>query len=300
MVSPAEPSGSEPVDPDYASLFRPVDESDRVDEVEVDLDEPEPDVAAEASEFEFEEPEDAQADEPDDAQEPAAAGAASEPVDPIVDTGRLFRSQGVSDHPDAVLALSNDHFGRLRTLARTDTVGMQPPAADPPTAADPAALFAGSSIVVDESVDAPSRRRGRNNKAARPDREARVHQRGRREISAGAVYILVVVVTVAAAFADALLHNGDLGWLTGIAMAIVSIYCALTVTRDDDVVAIYTPPIAFLAAALTAGQLFLGSADKSLINRAVVVFFDLADNWYWIIGTTLVVVIIVAIRRRRA
>jgi hypothetical protein len=31
----------------------------------------------------------------------------------------------------------------------------------------------------------------------------------------------------------------------------------------------------------------------------VVVFFTLADNWIWIIGTTLVALVIVVVRRRR-
>ena len=49
-------------------------------------------------------------------------------TDPVADTGRLFRSQGVRGQSDAILALNSDHFGRLRTLDRRDE---QPPA-DPP------------------------------------------------------------------------------------------------------------------------------------------------------------------------
>lgn len=274
MVSPAESAGSEPVDPAYASLFRPADEAEPEAPDELAADE-----SAEAEPLDDVPPEPA-------AEEPIA--------EPSIDTGRLFRSQGVTDRPDALLAVG-DHARRLRTLARSDA-----PVAGPPTTAEPIAVPVGGAVVIDEEGDVPDRGRGRRTRSPRPDRDAPPRRRGSREITAGAVYILVIGVTVAAAFADALLHNGDLGWLTGVAMAIVSIYCALTVTRDDDVVAIYTPPIAFLIATLTAGQLFLGSADKSVINRAVVVFFGLADNWYWIIGTTLVVIVIVAVRRRRA
>ena len=63
--------------------------------------------------------------------------------------------------------------------------------------------------------------------------------------------------------------------------------------------AIIVPPVAFLVAALTAGQLFIGSAEGSLLNRAVVAFFTLADNWFWILGATAAALVIVLVRRRR-
>ena len=59
-----------------------------------------------------------------------------------------------------------------------------------------------------------------------------------------------------------------------------SVYCALTVRRDDDIVAIITPPLAFFIAAITAGQVFRGASGGGLLNRAQLVFFTLADNWY--------------------
>lgn len=277
------------MDPDYASLFRPLDDAEPEFAEEPEPDQPDVEESnADAEPVEADEELAEEADQYPEVAEPIA--------EPSIDTGRLFRSQGVPDRPDALLAVS-DHARRLRTLDRSDS-----PVAGPPTTAEPLAVPVTSGIVIDEEGDdvPASGRRKRKDTRLRPDRDARVTRRGTREITAGAVYILVIGVTVAAAFADALLHNGDLGWLTGVAMAIASIYCALTVVRDDDIVAIYTPPVAFLIATLTAGQLFLGSADKSVINRAVVVFFDLADNWYWIIGTTLVVIVIVAVRRRRA
>ena len=88
------------------------------------------------------------------------------------------------------------------------------------------------------------------------------------------------------AFANVLIADGEVGWPTGVALVISSVYAALTVRREDDTVAIIVPPVAFLVAALTAGQLFIGSAEGSLLNRAVVAFFTLADNWIWIIGAT--------------
>ena len=118
-------------------------------------------------------------------------------------------------------------------------------------------------------------------------------------LRAGGVYLIVIGVTVIIGFANALLGGGSLGWPTGIALLVSSVYTALTVRREDDYSAFLTPPLAFAVAALTAGQLFLGSNESGLLNRLVVAFFSLADNWIWIIGSTLIALIIVLVRRRR-
>ena len=281
-----------PLDPDFAGLFRPEDIAPpAAPAVETPVAEPEP------------RPEAEQVAEPaaEEAAEPAAEERPSPPiVEPSVDTGRLFRSQGVVGHDETVLALSSDHFGRLRTLERRrdgePAVTASAAAAvalhdDAPAAPDAAP----HSEAADDAVPLPS---------AAPESagmtEGRSRRRGARSITGGAVYLIVIGVTVLVAFANALLSDGDLGWPTGLALLVSSIYAALTVRREDDTVAMIVPPIAFLVASLTAGQLFLGSAEGSLINRAVVVFFSLADNWIWIIGATVAALVIVLVRRRRA
>ena len=113
------------------------------------------------------------------------------------------------------------------------------------------------------------------------------------------VSLVVIVVTVAVGFADALLGSGSLGWPTGLALLLASLYGAFVVRRDADIIAFLIPPIAFLLATLTAGQLFLDSGEGTLVSRAVIVFFTLADNWYWILGSTLAALIVVLVRRRR-
>lgn len=188
------------------------------------------------------------------------------PADTPAETGRLFRSQGVVGHETAVLALASDHGGRLRTVGRV--------AASTP--AEPAATSEESPVT--------SRRRAPRQGGG---------------ISAGAVYIIVFGLTLVVGFVNAWLANGTIGWPTGVALVVASVYCALRVRRDDDVVAMYTPPLAFFAAAITAGQLLLGAQAGSLLNRAQKVFFTMADNWYWVIGATLAAVIIVLVRRRR-
>jgi hypothetical protein len=120
-----------------------------------------------------------------------------------------------------------------------------------------------------------------------------------RGIPARTVYLLVIGATVIVGFVNAFLASGAIGWPTGVTLVVATVYCAVKVRRADDLVAIITPPLAFGLVAVTAAQLFLGSAERSLINRAVVTFFTLADNWMWVIGATLAALVIVVVRRRR-
>ncbi|MDO8308151.1 MAG: hypothetical protein Q7V58_07320 [Actinomycetota bacterium] len=267
----------EPIDPVYESLFRPDDEPAIEPPIEpfVLADQPMewPDDPGPATHDDL-----AALAEPEP-EPPADAPAAPRAV--TADTGRLFRSQGVEGHADAVLALSSAHAGRLRTLDRSEPLEQE---------ADGAPGPAGAGDV------SPGRRRARRDEA----RSRRVAAGTGHGISAGAVYLIVIVVTVAVAFVNAWLGSGELGWPTGVALLASSVYCALRVRRHDDVVAIITPPIAFLLAALTAGQAFRGASGGGLLNRTQLVFFTLAYNWYWVIGTTVVVLVIIVVRRRAA
>ena len=290
--------GRDPIDPDYAGLFRPedllppapeppapADDADDEPHFEPVLD-PVIDPRVEEQRHEAELLADAAV--PETAVEADVAAVAVEPApalrtDPVADTGRIFRSQGVTGHDEAVLALPSDRSGRLRTLERRDELAPVLPDAGPVVVAGPAEPPA---VGIEEAVvmeQAPGRRGHRS-----------------RRITGGAVYLIVIGVTVVVGFANAFLSSGKLGWPTGLALLVSSVYAALTVRREDDTVAIIVPPIAFFVAALTAGQLFLGSAEGSILNRAVVVFFTLADNWIWIIGATVAALAIVLVRRRRA
>ena len=282
QVTPEDGSpGQDPVDPAFDGLFRPED-------VLPQMAEPAPEAqVADAA--------------------PPAPPEQPEPTQPAVDTGRLFRSQGVEDRSDAVLALDAGRFSRLRTIQRV-TDGSPRAVAPEPTEADPAvaALLApipadshpGSPIPADSPVAAspsgepvsPRRRRQRPAFASKPSGPG---------ASAGIVYVVVIAVTLLVGLANAFLGGGSLGWPTGLALLASSIYAAVTVRRADDAAAFIIPPVAFLITALTAGQFFLSAGDTSLINRAVAVFFSLADNWAWIIGSTLVALVIVLVRRRR-
>lgn len=266
MVTPDDEPGREPVDPVYASLFRP--EDPEAPELDAGLD-----VAR--------------------AAEPAAApppiGAPASPVD----TGRLFRSQGVTDNDVAVLALTSDHGGRLRTLAREQ---QEPSRA---VTVNSAVAVTGAGAVVDDADvldDAPVRERRGGRRRHRAPREIAHRSPG---ISAGAVYLVVLAATLIVGLVNAWLGGGELGWPTGLALLISTAYCAWRVRREDDVVAIIIPPIAFFLAAITAGQMFRGTTGGGLLTRVQLVFFTMAYNWYWVIGTTVVAVVLVLVRRRR-
>lgn len=291
-------SGRDPIDPDFAGLFRPDEDlaapiPDEEPHFEPIVD-PVIDPRDEAADHEADE--DSPGADADGSSDAPPAAAVPPPVavppDPIADTGRLFRSQGVVDHDEAVLALASDHAGRLRTLARREEAAF--PDAGPLEDGAPVEAEGEQAIAMDgiEPALADGTRRGRRRRGTEPGHRAR-------GITGGAVYLIVIGVTLLVAFANVLIADGKVGWPTGLALVISSVYAALTVRREDDTVAIIVPPVAFLVAALTAGQLFIGSAEGSLLNRAVVAFFTLADNWIWIIGATAAAVVIVLVRRRR-
>lgn len=113
------------------------------------------------------------------------------------------------------------------------------------------------------------------------------------------VVVVVILGTVLVAFADALI-NSSLGLLTGIALLVSSVYCAALVRPADIWAAVIIPPLAFLAAALTAGQLTLDGVGPLLVREGYMLLKTLAQNAPWIVGTTLICFVIVIVRRRRA
>jgi len=299
VTSAGDSPGPDQVDPAFEGLFRPEDLAGApaaMGPPATSLDESEP--------VHVPEPAFAAASEPAADQPPAAASAPSADAaerQPLTDTGRLFRSQGVADRPDTVLALETGRFSRLRTLERTQT-GADP---DPSNAAVAALLVdsatdasTGGAMPSAESPSEPGRRPGRKERRAR-SRATSAPRASGRGASGVVISLVVIIVTVAVGFADAILGDGTLGWPTGVALLLASLYGAFAVRRDSDTIAFLIPPIAFLIATLTAGQLFLDSGEGSLVNRAVIVFFTLADNWIWILGSTLAALIVVLVRRRR-
>ena len=177
-------------------------------------------------------------------------------------------------------------------------------AASPEPVSAPAAAAAADRTAHDldhESAEASHLVAGFEQEADEPDSApvtaARSADRG---LTYSGVVVVVGGVTVLVAFAEALVRH-DIGWMTGLALLVSSVYAAVAVRRSDIWAAVVIPPLAFLVALLTAGQLtILGKSGGLLVREGALLFVSLATNAPWILGTTLVCLAIVLVRRRRA
>jgi len=190
----------------------------------------------------------------------AAAGAAAAAAAPPVQTGRLFRSSGAEG----------------------------PATLDAIPAIDPEYMAAREAQRAEEARRAP-----------RAPRAPKAEADGESGLTWTGVVVVVLLGTVLVGFADAII-NDSLGILTGLALLVSSVYCAVLVRPSDIWAAVVVPPLAFLAAALTAGQLTLDSAGSFVVREGYMLLKTMAQNAPWIIGTTAVCLVIVLVRRRRS
>ena len=213
--------------------------------------------------------------------EPPAPTPASAEVKPThidrAETGRVFKSQGVQGNEQALLALPTSRISKLRTLERVDT---------PIT--DEQAIRIGRVSQHESAVptDAPQGERTRS--------QGRGAVFG--SLSALWIYGITIGATLIFGLLDVLIFGGEPGAFSGLGLLAVSIFISLAVRSQDDSQAIYAPAIAFFVMAITVGQ--INVTDTSLINRFVSVFFILGNNWFWVIGSTIMALGIVAFRRR--
>jgi hypothetical protein len=246
-------------------------------------------------------------------EEAPQAPAAGEPLEassapaPAPDGSRLFRSRGAPERDDAITAVGSLQALRLKTMSRSgdpDTNrDLDDPAAHPPAGADdllpaPPLPVASSGepapalAVMSAPAPAPSQQAAPD----RPRRSARTEKPSSGSLTGLGVYAVTIGVTVILAFGETMFFGGELGLITGIGLVVVSLVSAFVVRTRDGLHAIFAPPIAFLVAALTAGQMGVTATDTP--SRAVVVFFLLGNNSPWIIGATAASLVIVALRRR--
>jgi len=230
--------------------------------------------------------------------------ASSTPA-PAPDGSRLFRSRGAPERDDAITAVGSLQALRLKTMSRSGDPetnrDLDDPAAYPPAGVDD--LLPAPPLPVASSgepapalavMSAPAP--GQPAAPERPRRSARTEKPSSGSLTGLGVYAVTIGVTVILAFGETMFFGGELGLITGIGLVVVSIVTAFVVRTRDGLHAIFAPPIAFLVAALTAGQMGVTATDTS--SRAVVVFFLLGNNWPWIIGATAASLVIVALRRR--
>jgi hypothetical protein len=234
--------------------------------------------------------------------------------EPAVPTGRLFRSLRAegSAAESAIPALALDQAVGLRTVTLGAGSTAEAPAPAPASAPAPtpvphvaAAVVAQPEVLEyaevaprpepDESIEVgaavitgPSEQTGRRAHAAPGVRPA-------------GVWLVVIGITVVMAFADALVvGRTQLGWLTGISLLAASVYGALVVRREDAIIAVIAPPLAFFLATITAGQLTLPPTGDLLVREAFMIVTTLGANAAWIFGSTIIALVIVLVRRRRS
>lgn len=235
--------------------------------------------------------------------------------EPSVGTGRLFRSlraEGAAAD-SAVPALSLDQAVGLRTVTLGTSSTSSPPApATPaptpapvpaPTPSDPPAIV-DSSLEYAEVAPRPDDPVEPAPAAALSSPEAAPTVRGAHAapgVRPAGIWLIVIGVTVVMGFADALVvGRTQLGWLTGISLLAASIYGALVVRREDAIIAVIAPPLAFFLATITAGQLTLPPTGDLLVREAFMIITTLGANAIWVFGSTFVALAIVLVRRRRS
>ncbi len=202
-------------------------------------------------------------------------------VGSTTETGRIFKSQGVDGHEEALIAIPAFKSGRLRTLDRDSTQRtdiIRPDVIEIPETEIPGDL-----------PDMPATT-GR----ARTERGSQASFIG--SLTAPWVYLITIGVTLVFGLGNVLIFGGPPGIFTGIGLILVTLFVSFAVRPSDDIHAIYAPAISFFIMAITVGQ--IGLPATSLLNRLIEVFLILGSNWIWIIGSTVAALTIIALRRR--
>lgn len=240
-------------------------------------------------------------------------------------TGRLFRSLRAEGHSAeaAIPALSLDQAVGLRSVtlgggtagpivdAPAVTSPTPPATAAPTNGANGAAPAGGAlaspngsgvatGVAALEYAEVAPRPQDDRDEAPAAGATGRRGAHATPGLKASGVWLVIIGVTVVMGFADALvMGRTGLGWLTGLSLLLVSIYGAFVVRRDDAIVAVIAPPLAFFLATITAGQLTLPPTGDLLVREAFMIVTTLGNNAVWIFGSTIVALVIVLVRRRR-
>jgi H+/gluconate symporter-like permease len=112
----------------------------------------------------------------------------------------------------------------------------------------------------------------------------------------GRVVAVATAVVVAAALIEVLVQDTIGSW-TGITLVVVAVVASLLTRAGDRSLPAMMPPLAFLAAALTAGQLLVPSGNDPLWFREALMLLDvLGANAVWVVAATVLSVTISTIR----
>jgi hypothetical protein len=202
-------------------------------------------------------------------------------VGSTTETGRIFKSQGVDGHEEALIAIPAFKSGRLRTLDRDSTQRTE--------IIRPDVIEISETEIPGDLPEMPATV-GRT----RSERGSQASFIG--SLTAPWVYLITIAVTLVFGLGNVLIFGGPPGIFTGIGLILVTLFVSFAVRPSDDIHAIYAPAISFFIMAITVGQ--IGLPATSLLNRLIEVFLMLGSNWIWIIGSTVAALTIIALRRR--
>lgn len=254
-----------------------------------------------------------------------AEDGAPEGARPDVATGRLFRSlhaDGASA-PEALAALDLDDVVRLRSVSLAEHRDPVPgPTIDPDFAhlfAEPVdthmpdedlaevgvheEMIAGQVEYEDDGIDAedddldpqlPLEDRSTPRATRRSEYAGRLDA----GVPAWTAAAMIVGVSLLIGIADVFV-TGQLGWLTGIALVVVSAYAAATVRPSDGYWVVVTPALAFLLTTITIGQATV-TGGGFWVRQGLLIPFTLGRAALWIVSATALAAVIVGVRRRRA
>lgn len=117
-----------------------------------------------------------------------------------------------------------------------------------------------------------------------------------RGIPGGRVVAVATLTVIVAAIGEVLV-TGTIGLWTGITLIVVAVIASLVTRAGDRSLPAMMPPLAFLAAALVAGQALLPSGSAPLRTKQALMLFDvLGANAPWVVAATVLSVGISAVR----
>lgn len=303
--SPAAPAAEPAVEPAEASVEAPVD---AVEAVEAPVEAPVEVVAAPVEAVSP--PPLEQAPAVEGAPAPAVDGAVERAVDGAVEGMPAAAIPELPDSPVAEPAVDVESAVPAEWLAPAATAAVETaaepggapqnpappipapplPTTPPPSTPTPAGIAA-AAPATSESADS----------VAAPDSVAPIEDPAEPGLETGITWsnaaLLITGVTIAFGFIEALLRH-SIGTITGVALLIVTVVAALRLRPADIWAAVVMPPLAFLAALVTAGQLTVAKSGSFVSQQALNIVSGLALNAPWIIGSTAVALVIVLIRRR--
>jgi hypothetical protein len=122
----------------------------------------------------------------------------------------------------------------------------------------------------------------------------------RRGLPGGRVVTVATLLVVAAAAAEVALTE-SIGLWTDATLVTVSILAALVTRAGDRSLPAMMPPLAFLAAALVAGQPLVASTGGSAWTRQGLMLFEvLGAHAIWVVGATAAATVIALVRHLAA